>query len=265
MKKVSILLVVAIMLFTSVMSVSAANVFSEDSHFSIDVGDEYEYVKENSTDVLFYFVKADGVTNITVNYVANTDKECLKNLTQENYDSYAKVFKATMTSQYEQQQIKADVEVVSVESKDLSSGYTALISVIKTKIQDTVFYQKMYQFAGVDFVYTLGLTADNTDTINELDAIAVTFKMTEDELVPSEDTIVPAGTTKNEEDPDILVPVIVIIGAIVGGIVGIVMNKNQKKKREAQLGAPLQSTFDTQQAQEIQAEFGNQGTENRDL
>ncbi|MBE6748439.1 MAG: hypothetical protein E7557_04320 [Ruminococcaceae bacterium] len=263
MKKVSILLVVAIMIFTSVISVSAANVFSEDSHFSIDVGDEYEYVKENSTDVLFYFVKADGVTNITVNYVENTDNECLKDLTQENYDSYAKVFKATMTSQYAQQQIKADIEVVSVDSKDLSSGYTALISVIKTKIQDTVFYQKMYQFAGVDFVYTIALTADNMDTIDELDAIADTFKMNEDELMPSKDTIAPAGTI--EDDFDIFVPMIIIAAAIIGGIIGLVINKNQKKKREAQLGAPLQSTFDTQQAQEIQAEFRNQGTENRDL
>lgn len=264
MKKASILLVVAIMLFASVMSASAANVFSEDSHFSFDVGDEYEYVKENSTDVLFYFVKADGVTNININYVENRTKDCFKNLTQANLDSYERVLKTSVASGYAQQQIKADVEFISVESKDLSSGYTALVSVVKTQLQGVVIYQKMYQVAGVDNIYTITLTADNMDTLTELDAIAETFKMTEAELVPSDDTMAPAGTTENEEAPDILVPVIVVIGAIVGAIVGIVINKNQKKKREAQLGAPLQSTFDTQQAQEIQAEFGNQGTENRD-
>lgn len=244
-------MMVVAMLMATVCSVSAAGVFSGDSHFSVDVGESLEYVEEESDAAYYYFVKEDGITNFNINYSENTDNECLKNLTEDEINSYKTVFKTIFSAQFAQEFNEVNVEIKSVETKELASGYTALIIIIASELDGIKIYQKMYQIAGVENVYTLAYTAQTEEALSEVDAIAESFKMNEAEILES---------ATDEDDGGSLVLTLVLCGAVLGATIGISLNikKKQQRKREEELKAPLKSTFDTQQAKALQNEMNNE-------
>ncbi len=265
MKKLSILLVVLVLIITTSMSVYAANPYTHKELYSIELPDGYEYFEDMSTEEIPIFVKDNGSTNININYVKNTENETLKNLSSEYIENYKETYKNYVLAEYAKQgETSAELNIITIETKELSNGYTSLLTIVETKLSSGVLYQKMYQFAGVDYVYTVTITSQNKKQLVELDNVIETFKMTEEELVPVENAVTPGtsdvatdGTTP-EEDSDSVISIIVFAVLIIAIIIVVIVNnKKQKKKQEEQLTAPIQSIFDTQQSKQIQDELKN--------
>ena len=270
MKKISILLVVLIMLFATTMSAYAGNLYTHKELYSIELPDEYEYFEDISTDELPIFATPDGKSNININYVKNTEKVFFVNLTEEDFEDLKQMFEtSTLTELAKQGETSAEVNVLSVESKKLSNGYTALVSVVETKISTGILNQKIYQFSGVNYIYTITITSQNKKRLVELDNVIETFKMTEDEFVPMENAVTPdtsdgaTDSTSPEEDSGSIISIAIFAVFIVAIIVVIIItNKNQKKKQQEQLNSPIQSIFDTQQSKQIQDELSNYNNNN---
>ena len=256
MKKLSILLVVLVMLFATTMSVYAADTYNHKELYSIELPDEYEYIEESSTEEIPALEKADGSANININYIQNSDKSTFQNLINEDLESYKKMLKTSILTEYAKQgMLSAEVNILTVETKELTNGYTTLISVVESKFPNGTLHQKMYQFAGVDYVYTVAITTQNEKQLVELDNVIETFKMTEAELVATPDA---SDDTTTEEDSSSIISIIVFAVLIIAVIIVVIVNnKKQQKKEKEQLTAPIQSIFDTHQSKQIQDELSN--------
>lgn len=266
MKKLSILLVVLVMVITTSVSVYAANPYTHKELYSIELPDGYEYFEDMSTEEIPIFVKDNSSANININYVKNTENETLKNLSSEYIENYKETYKNYVLAEYAKQgETSAELNIIAVEEKELSNGYTSLLTIVETKLSNGVLYQKMYQFAGVEYVYTITITSQNKKQLTELDNVIETFKMNEEELLPTENAVTPDtsdvttdGATPEEESSGSVISIIIFAGFIIAIIVVIIINnKKQKKKQEEQLTAPIQSIFDTQQSKQIQDELSN--------
>lgn len=256
MKRIRVLLVVFVMLFATIMSVYAADTYSHKGLYSIELPDDYKYLEEYSTEDVPAFLKSDESANININFIENSDNTTFCNLSDDDLESYKKMLKTTISTQYAKQgEVSATVNILTTETKLLANGYTSLTTVVESKFQNSTLYQKTYQFAGIEYIYTVAITTQNKKQLVELDNVIETFKMTEAELVATPDNY--GDTTTEEDDPNSLISLIlfiVIFAAIM--IVFIVKNKKHKKKEE-QLTAPIQSIFDTQQSKQIQDELSN--------
>lgn len=256
MKKLSILLVVLVMLFATTMSVYATDTYNHKELYSIELPDDYKYLEEYSTEDVPAFLKSDESANININFIENSDNTTFCNLSDDDLESYKKMLKTTISTQYAKQgEVSATVNILTTETKLLANGYTSLTTVVESKFQNSTLYQKTYQFAGVDYIYTVTITTQNRKQLVELDNVIETFKMTEAELIATPDA---SDDTTPEEDSSSIISIIVFAVLIIAIIIVVIVNnKKQKKKEQAQLTAPIQSIFDTHQSKQIQDELSN--------
>lgn len=259
MKKLTVFTVAIVMLFVTALSVYALP-YEHKGLYSIDIGEEYTYSEENSSDDIPVFVNADYSANININYIANDDNEAFANLTAEELESYRKQFKAIAQAQFAKNgEASAEINVYDVKTVVLTNGYTALVTSIQTTTSTTTLYQRLFQVAGENNIYTVGITSQNKKRIDELNNIMNTFKMTEKELTVSN------TSSEENEDMGLITLVAVSFVAVVAIIASVIEAKRKKKRNKERLETPIQSTFDTFQSQQIQNELNNFNDSNNSL
>lgn len=184
MKKV--LSVCFALLFTVFSAISVcAYEFNGDSLFSMDMPKEF---KQNEMDDGYSFSSENGET-LSVKYVDNEGVEdifSVKDMTKSDIKKYADKLVSGIKETLALYEISAEVEVVSAKRQKVESGDEALVIELKTTAtsenEKQTYYQKLYEFGGINNKFTFTFTTESSERANAFDDAFSTIDIHEAQL-----------------------------------------------------------------------------------
>ncbi len=233
MKKISAVLLSFVLCVAMLLSVSAGYTFDKDERFSIELDDKFVYSQEQSTENIYIFndKEAEG-ENVNINCIANTTNDSFLDYDEESLENYKKQFKKQMNSSYEDAGVTAEIDFYELKTQLMSNGLTALVGEVKTVLvngnQNIELYQKLYQYAGEDTVFTVTYTVFDKEKLDDLDKTVDNMVINEEEAV-------------SDDIKDMIFGIIVFVTVLTTSIVISVVNKKKKEKMKNQ---PLKSAYD---------------------
>lgn len=233
MKKISTVLLSFVLCVALLLSVSAGYTFDKDERFSIELDDKFVFSQEQSTENIYFFndTSVEG-ESVNINCVANTSGDSFLDFDEERLESSKKQFSDEIISTYEDAGIDAEIDFYELKTQLMSNGFTALVGKSKTVLvngnQTIELYQKLYQYAGEDTVFTVTYTVYDKEKLDDLDTTVDKMVINEEEAVS--DTI-----------RDIVFPIIIFVAVFITSIVIGIVNKKKKEKMKNQ---PLKSAYD---------------------
>lgn len=234
MKKISTVLLSFVLCVALLLSVSAGYTFDKDERFSIELDDKFVFSQEQSTENIYFFndTSVEG-ESVNINCVANTSGDSFLDFDEERLESSKKQFSDEIISTYEDAGIDAEIDFYELKTQLMSNGFTALVGKSKTVLvngnQTIELYQKLYQYAGEDTVFTVTYTVYDKEKLDDLDTTVDKMVINEEEAVS--DTI-----------RDIVFPIIIFVAIFITSIVIGIVNKKKKEKMKNQ---PLKSAYDS--------------------
>ena len=169
MKKLSYLFTVFILLTTLCAPVSAYN-FNGDSLFNIDIPETF--TQTDYTESSFSFQNSEGDT-FNVSFKANDDKFCATGMNEKDFNSYKQDYAKDVEEAMKAFELEIVSEFISCENVKTDDGATALVSVIKTTLKKDeraeTYYQKVYEFGGVNNRYTFSLSTTDEKRLDSFD------------------------------------------------------------------------------------------------
>ena len=233
MKKISAVLLSFVLCVAMLLSVSAGYTFDKDERFSIELDDKFVYSQEQSTENIYFFndTSVEG-ESVNINCVANTTGDSFLDFDEERLESSKKQFSDEIISTYEDAGIDAEIDFYELKTQLMSNGFTALVGKSKTVLvngnQTIEIYQKLYQYAGEDTVFTVTYTVYDKEKLDDLDPTVDKMVINEEEAV--DDAI-----------KEIVSPIIIFVAVFITSIVIGIVNKKKKEKIKNQ---PLKSAYD---------------------
>ena len=231
MKKISAVLLSFVLCVALLLSVSAGYTFDKDERFSIELDDKFVFSQEQSTENIYFFndTSVEG-ESVNINCVANTSGDSFLDFDEERLESSKKQFSDEIISTYEDAGIDAEIDFYELKTQLMSNGFTALVGKSKTVLvngnQTIELYQKLFQYAGEDTVFTLTYTVYDKEKLDDLDT-------TVDKMVINEEEAV------SDAIKEIVFPIIIFVAVFITSIVISVVNKKKKMKNQ-----PLKSAYD---------------------
>ncbi len=166
MKKVLSLVLVFVTAMLLVITASAEE-FNGADLFTVDIPDGYNQTAASTSD--FNFVSDDG-TGFSVAYVDNTQEGkifCPANMSKKQITEYVDGICAESTQVMAEYTDDFKMEVVSSEKKEHKDGSVALVTQFKTTVRikekEQVYFQKVYEFGGINYKYTFTYTTQTED------------------------------------------------------------------------------------------------------
>lgn len=164
MKKGLSLVLTCVILMLLVITASAEE-FNGADLFTVNIPEGYTQTGANASD--FSFVNDDG-SNFSVAYTDNTQAEeifCPANMSKKQIKEYADTLCNEAEKAMTDYADKFEMEVISSEKKEHKDGTIALVTQFKTtvKIEETekVYFQKVYEFGGINYKYTFTYTTQD--------------------------------------------------------------------------------------------------------
>lgn len=233
MKKFSAVLLSLVLCGAMLLSVSAGYTFDKDERFSIELDDKFVFSQEQSAENIYVFNSTEVTgESININYIANTTKDSFSDYDEESLERYKNQFVKGLVSGYEEAGLKTEIEVYDIKPQLMSNGFTALVvenrTILDNGTQIIELYQKIYQYAGKENIFTVTYTAYDKGKLDDLDEIVGNMVINEEEAV--------SGETK-----DMIFAIIVFVAVLTTSIVISVINKKKKVKMKNQ---PLKSAYD---------------------
>lgn len=169
MKKLCYLITIFIVLTILYIPVCAYN-FNGDSLFNIEIPENF--VQTEYTDTSFAFENSEGdIFNIT--FEENEENFCAKGMSEKDLALYKEEFANDVEKAMEAYELQIKSEFISCEKVKTDDGATALVSVIKTTLKKgeraETYYQKIYEFGGVNNKYTFTLSTTKEKNLNSFD------------------------------------------------------------------------------------------------
>ncbi len=169
MKKLCCIITIFIFLATLCVPAFAYN-FDGSSLFSIDVPENF--VETEYSDSSYLFENNEGDT-LNISFSENVDEFCVKNMREKDFNEYKDAFAEDVKTAMEAYEIEIKSEFISCEKVKTNDGTTALMSVIKTTLKKgnraETYYQKVYEFGGVNNKYTFAFSTTDEKRLNDLD------------------------------------------------------------------------------------------------
>ncbi len=169
MKKLSYLITIFIVLTILCIPVSAYN-FNGGSLFSIEIPESFVQTEYSDTSFSFENSKGD-VFNIT--FKENDEKFCAKGMSEKDLTAYKEEYSKDVETVMDAYELEIESEFISCKKVKTNDGATALVSVIKTTLKKDeraeTYYQKIYEFGGVNNKYTFALSTTNKKSLDSFD------------------------------------------------------------------------------------------------
>lgn len=174
------------LLFTVFSAVSVcAYEFNGDSFFSMDMPKEF---KQDKTDDGYSFSSENGET-LSVEYVDNEDVEdvfSVKDMTKADIKKYTDKLASSVKEALALYEISAETEIISAKRQKLESGDEALVIQLKTTAvsenKTQTYYQKLYEFGGINNKFTFTFTTESSERANSFDDAFSTIDIHEAQL-----------------------------------------------------------------------------------
>lgn len=174
MKKTVSLVFILLMFWSLAISVNAEE-FNGADLFTVDVPEGFEQAGANVND--FTFENEDGDT-LTISYSDNTQKDsifCPANMSKKDIEEYTNALSEEAETVMKDYADHFELKFLSGEKIKHQNGKTVLVCKTQTSItkgeNDSVFYQTMYEFGGVDYKYTFTYTTADEDKKDSLDEV----------------------------------------------------------------------------------------------
>ncbi len=189
MKK-AVSLIFALLIFCSLAVSVNAEEFNGADLFTVNLPEDFQQTGTGASD--FNFANENGDT-FTVSYNDNTSEEyifCPANMSKKDIEEYTNALSEESENVMKAYAEEFELKFLSGEKIKHKNGKTALACQTKTTItrdkKETVYYQTMYEFGGVDYKYTFTYTTtdeDKKDSLNEVfDSINIFEAETESNL-----------------------------------------------------------------------------------
>lgn len=163
--------IITVFIFSAILCLPAsAYNFDGGSLFSIDVPENF--VETEYSDSSYLFENNDGDT-LNISFSENVDEFCVKNMREKDFNEYKDAFAEDVKTATEAYEIEIKSEFIACEKVKTNDGTTALMSVIKTTLKKgdraETYYQKVYEFGGVNNKYTFAFSTTDEKRLNDLD------------------------------------------------------------------------------------------------
>jgi hypothetical protein len=169
MKKLCYLITVFILLITLYSPVSAYS-FNGASLFDIDIPESF--TQTDYTESSFKFQNSEGDI-FNVSFMANDDKFCATGMNEKDINSYKQDYAKDVEEAMKAFELEIVSEFISCENVKTDDGATALVSVIKTTLKKDeraeTYYQKVYDFGGVNNRYTFSFSTTDEKRLESFD------------------------------------------------------------------------------------------------
>ncbi len=168
--------IVLCLIFSAMFCVCAyAEEFNGADLFTVNLPNGYEQTGAAASD--FYFVHEDG-SNFSVAYTDNSETEeifCPKNFSKKKAEQYAEDLANASELAMKDYATTFDMEAISCKKQEHSDETVALVSQFKTLFEvegkTSTFYQKVYEFGGINYKYTFTYTTTDEAKINDFDSV----------------------------------------------------------------------------------------------
>ncbi len=221
MKKFCYLITIFIVLTMLCIPACAYN-FNGDSLFTIEIPESF--VQTEYSDTSFSFENSDG-DRFDISFKENDEGFCVKGMSEKDLKAYKENFAKDVETVMDAYELEIESNFISCEKVKTDDGAAALVSVIKTTIKkgerSETYYQKIYEFGGVNNKYTFSLS---TTDEKRLDSFNDGFSS----IVLNEATLRSTG-----ENIAVYAFVSLIILLIVAGIVRFI--RTPEKRRQGKL------------------------------
>lgn len=169
MKKLSF--IITVFIFSAILCVPAfAYNFDGGSLFNIDVPEGFVETEYSDSSYLFENNKGD---TLNISFSENTEEFCVKNMREKDFNEYKEAFAEDVETVIDAYEIEIKSEFIACEKVKTNDGTTALMSIIKTTLKKgnraETYYQKVYEFGGVNNKYTFAFSTTDEKRLNDLD------------------------------------------------------------------------------------------------
>lgn len=169
MKKLCCL--ISLLVIFSVTSVSAnAYNFNGSSLFNVDIPEDF--TQTDYTETSYVFTNNEG-DSFNISFSANEDEFCVKDMSEKDIAEYKEEYSQDVVTAMEAFEIDIESDFISCKKLKVADGTTALVSVIKTTIASEnraeTYYQKVYEFGGVNNKYTFSYSTTEEKRLDSLD------------------------------------------------------------------------------------------------
>ncbi len=173
MKKAS--RIVLCLMFSVMLCISVyAEEFNGADLFTMDIPDGYEQTGAATSD--FNFVNEDG-SSFSVAYADNAETEeifCPKNFTEKKIAQYAQELADSSKIAMKEYAENFSMKVIDYSKQKHADETEAIVLQFETSFEHNgemnTFYQKVYEFGGINNKYTFTYTTTQSEKINDFDS-----------------------------------------------------------------------------------------------
>ena len=169
MKKLCYLICLLVILSITGVSAYAYN-FNGNSLFNVDIPEGF--TQADYTETSYVFTNSEG-DSFNISFSANEDEFFVKDMSEKDIAAYKDDYSQDVATAMEAYELDIKSEFISCEKLKVADGTTALVSVIKTTIasdnRSETYYQKVYEFGGVNNSYTFSFSTTDEKRLNSLD------------------------------------------------------------------------------------------------
>ncbi len=162
---------ITVFIFSAVLCVPAfAYKFEGGSLFSIDMPEGF--IEKEYSDMSYLFENDNGDT-LSISFSENVDEFCVKSMKEKDINEYKNAFAEDVKAATEAYEIEIESDFISCQKVKTNDGTTALMSVIETTLKKDgraeTYYQKVYDFGGVNNKYTFTFSTTDEKSLGEFD------------------------------------------------------------------------------------------------
>ncbi len=176
-----------ILIFSVFIMLSASiNAFAYDfngSLFFLNMDDGFYCSTQSSTSYTF---TSQGEETFSINIKKNTDKFCPADFSKKDLENHKSNVSLYDEEALAELGVTLETDVIYCRKTLLESGSTAIETLMKTTIRDDereeTYYQKIYEFGGVDNIFTFAYTALSEDGADDFDHVFSSIKINEKQL-----------------------------------------------------------------------------------
>ena len=169
MKKLCYLISLVVIFSVTSISASAYN-FDGNSLFTVDIPEGFTQTDYTETSYTFSNTNGDS---FNISFTANEKDFCVKDMNKKDIAAYKEKYYQDVTTAMEAYKLDIKSEVVSCEKLKVADGTTALVSVLKSTISNEnraeTYFQKVYEFGGVNNKYTFSFSTPEEKRLDSLD------------------------------------------------------------------------------------------------